>query len=249
MEEDFQDIPFWFARHTLSLKRSGTLSLIGERQINLSLLSNPKIVFFVQFVKVLDLTNTPIGSLSGLTRLPHLTAIILDRSELADLKNISAVSSVTSFSAKGTPISRTPHYRLSVFLGLGPNIVRIDGQLASPFLKKRAAAFPRYAHSLVNKGWIAEWPLPSQQKFEELSNLYEVEFQLAEGAEKEDDSVEFDDVIDGEFEQVVQKLWREHENLIQRKLAIFGILQESEQKGDVSESGDATELMCVDEET
>ena len=231
-----EPLPEWLSRRLHGLKRTGSLSLLRESRVCLSGLS--QIQSYLQFIKQLDLTGTPIKSLEGLPKLPHLNSIKLDQTQLESLVNIEAVDTVSSISLKKTPLSEIPHYKLSIMIGTRLNVVKIDNQIVSEVVKKRASAYPSCARALVNKGWIVTFPKPSDDEFKDLCELYHLEIEEEEDnddrteinfleppAEEEDANAE-----DWDFDFIADKLWKQHEALMQRKQALFGVIED--QQGD-----------------
>lgn len=223
-------VPAWLSRRLQTLKRTGTLNLIKEINLDLSCLQLKDLSYFIQFIKTLDLTGTQIKSLANLPRLPRITNLILDNSLIESCFNFEAVSSITSISLKNTPLSRVPHYKLSILLAVGSGIVKIDGKMITPLLLNRFKSYSTYAHDLVNNGWIVEYPCPDVDKLKEICQQYHVvipeeeevtELRLEEEAEHEEEIVNFD------FDEIAQKLAQQHEEMIKRKLALFGIFEDN----------------------
>lgn len=223
-------VPAWLSRRLQTLKRTGTLNLIKEINLDLSCLQLKDLSYFIQFIKTLDLTGTQIKSLANLPRLPRITNLILDNSLIESCFNFEAVSSITSISLKKTPLSRVPHYKLSILLAVGSGIVKIDGKMITPLLLNRFKSYSKCAHDLVNHGWIIEYPCPDVDKLKEICQQYHVvipeeeevtELRLEEEAEHEEEIVHFD------FDEIAQKLAQQHEEMIKRKLALFGIFEDN----------------------
>ena len=236
MSQAAETLPEWISRRLHTLKRTGALSFLRESRVNLALLN--QIQSYLPFIKQLDLTGTPIRSLAGLPTLPHLNSVKLDQTQLASLVNVQAIATVSSISLKKTPMSEKPHYKLSIMIGTRLKVVKIDNQIVSDLVKKRAAAYPACARALVNKGWVATFPKPSEEEFRDLCEVYHVDMD-----EEEDDGdrteVMFPDQPNEEedgdheswdFDFIADKLWGQHEALMQRKQALFGVIED--QQGD-----------------
>jgi hypothetical protein len=215
--------PEWLSRRLHSLERTGTLSLVREPLVDLFALCHPDVRGHLHLIKRLDLTDTNITSLKGIPKLPRLTSLTLDQSRVADLANIFALRSATSISLKGTPLAAARHYRLSVVLALGAGIVRIDGQAVPAVLRARADTFPNCAADLVNAGWVAEFPRPSAARFVELCAEFGIE-QCDAADEPGGDGSAPNDTDD--FDSLAEMLMQEHEALMQKKQAMFGVVRE-----------------------
>ena len=236
-------IPPWLSRRLHTLKRTGVLTLIKEKNVDLSSLQIKDMGSYIQFIKTLDLTGTPIQSIENLPYLPRITSFIADYSDLKSCINFSSISTATSISVKKTPLSQLPHYKLAILLAVGPNIVKIDGKMISPVLLNRYKTYPPYVHDLVNKGWVVEYPCPDVQQLQSLCKQYKVEIPVYE--ENTDFSLEEEPPVEEEapavdFDTLAQKLWNQHEDMLQKKQAMFGIINDdaSEVAQDESNFGD-----------
>lgn len=229
-----EQLPQWAARRIPTLKRNGSLSFLRESIVDLSVLGHPQMKPYMKFVKTLDLTGTPISSLDGIPTLSTITSVKLDQTKLENLKGISAIAGATSISLTKTPFESVPHYKLSLLICI-PSLVKIDNKMVTDVLKRRAAMYPPFTAELINKGWIATYPLPSREEFEKLCEEYNVEVPEEE-EEEEDIAVEEEEEEINEdpwdFEKIAMRLWHTHELLIQKKLALFGVVEEVESYDD-----------------
>ena len=229
-----EQLPGWASRRIPSLKRNGILSFVRESIVDLSVLNHLQMKPYLKFVKTLDLSGTPVTSLSGLPNMPHVLCVKLDQTKLENLKGISAITGATSISLTKTPFEKMPHYKLSILISI-PTLVKIDDKVVTDVLKKRAGMYPSYTAKLINNGWIATYPPPSREEFAKLREEYNVE--IAEEEEDEEDVgvIEEEEEINEDpwdFEKIVLRLCHEHELLIQKKLALFGIVEEFESYDD-----------------
>ena len=245
-------IPPWLNRRLHTLKRTGVLTLIKEKNTDLSCFQLKDVMYYNNFIKTLDLTGTPIKSLEKLPNLPRLTNLILDYSEISNCINFAAVSTITSISLKKTPLSALPHYKLCILLSAGPNIVKIDGKMITQILINRYNSYPACAHDLVNNGWMVEYPCPGNDRLAQLCEEYDVVMSPEEDNTEigiEEDEFESDVQADNDenkninnsdtqnmkesqaahesdFDALAQKLWNQHELMLQKKQALFGIIEE-----------------------
>ena len=237
-------IPAWLSRRLHTLKRTGVLTLIKEKNVDLSCLQIKDIGPYIQFIKTLDLTGTPIQSLENLPHLPRITNLIADYSGLKSCINFSSISTITSISVKKTPLSQLPHYKLAILLAAGPNIVKIDGKMISQLLLNRYKTYPPYVHDLVNKGWVVEYPCPDTTQLQELCKQYEVEIPIEDAPTEvildEEISVAEEENTYVYFDALAQKFWYQLEEMLQRKQAMFGIIDDtaSDLAQDESDFGD-----------
>jgi hypothetical protein len=217
-------LPDWIARRLHLITRLGSMSLLRERKTDLLAFALPGFNRYRHILKSLDLTETPISSLEGLPELPHLVSLVLDRTSLSTLKNVAAVRSVRSISLKKTPFSEIAHFKLSLVLGLGPDLVRIDDCTLTAVLKARAGEYPSCAGALINAGWIAEYPRPPSGTLAALCDEYGVEKSPSVASSgcaelRADEAAEAPDT----FDALAAQLMKEHEQLMLEKQALFGI--------------------------
>jgi hypothetical protein len=178
-------------------------------------------------LKSLDLTGASITSLEGLPLLPRLTSLILNQTGLTNLKNILSAPKLRVIALKKTPFSQNRFFRISLVIALPSDLVKIDEQAVPKSMKKRAREYPSCAGGLVNAGWIAEWPKPSTARFTELCAEYGVSESRSVGSSGCADIAEEVSVqVPSEFEPLAEQLMKDHEHLIHKKQALFGIIEE-----------------------
>lgn len=186
---------------------------------------------------------TKIVSLQGLVSLPHLQTFIANSTQIANFENFQAISSVSSFSLKNTPVSKHPHYKLSLCLVIGSGISTIDGKVISQTLKNRVEKYPPIAGKLVNMGWMAEYPVPDEDRFRQLADEYELTYSEHEihpyvdedEQEGEEEMLELShifDEINTDFEDKIQLLRGKHEEMIEKGMAIFALIDEDKNDDD-----------------
>ena len=176
----------WFPDKLKVLAKTGALDLSGEAVDDLSFVGSR------DCLKKLDLSFTHLRTIEGLAFQPRIESLVMDGSDLANFKNFRAVQKISSISIKNTPVAKTPNYRLSLLLVIGPGLRVINGQTVSENLRACAARFPSIASDLVNCGWLADSQNPSELDIDAVAQ----EFGLAEPADLSDD---------GEAEEPVQR--------------------------------------------
>jgi hypothetical protein len=220
-------IPAWISRRLLHLKKTGTFSLAGERELDLTDLSRPDAASVRTICRRLDLSRTTFSSLSGLPYLPRLLTFCGDRSQIASFANFRALRNATSISLKDTPLSQNETYRLSILLAVGTaSLTSIDGTQVSPRLKSRAEAFPPVCADLVNAGWVAAPQVPTHDELLELCR----QFRLATPAEEVSEAPipVVPQVRLPSFEDLLAQLKGEHEGVIVRGAELFERAAENE---------------------
>jgi hypothetical protein len=223
---DSEPLPPFLERRVHALARSGTLNLIHERFSDLSILQHPQLEPWIPFLKVLDLTGTQISNLDGLPILPRIVCLITDFTSLDSARNIFSVRTVTSISLQRTPFQKTSHYKLCLYIAIGPDLVQIDGQQVTEVTRSRAKLYPKCTAALINAGWVFQYPPPSAAEFELLCGRFSVDFDddripvavIPEMKEKQ--------IVTTDFDELADLLWNDHEKLLQKKLALFGIIED-----------------------
>ena len=212
----------WLSRKYQTLTKTGKLSLIGEKKIDLSVFSQPSIQKDTKIIKVLDLSRTDIKSLEGLPYLPRLKTFIADKTEIDTFKNFSSIKNVISISLKETEISKklsSNKYRLSLIL-VCPQLSTIDNKMIPQQIRDIAATYPPVCSQLINAGWMIETPPPTGDHLEQLCKQYikdETE-PLKTSSEVENSSKD--------FQEMIKQLHNKHEQVILNGLAKFGIISE-----------------------
>lgn len=162
--------PKWFKEKEKQLIKSGKLDLNGEIIDNLAFIrQRPSL-------KILDLSYTSITSLEGLPFQPKLEYLILDYSSIINFKNASSISQISKISLKNTPVSKIPHFKLSLLLICGKNLRIIDGKIIPEKLKNKAKQFSPNAAKLVDCGWMIESPFPDEADIKDFCLAYGIEY-------------------------------------------------------------------------
>lgn len=167
---EIKERPIWLTVHSHPITQTGKLNLKNNIQINLYDFALESFASYIPLIKILDISgNFSIESLEGLPYLPHLHIFNADNTRLSTFKNFKSIRHATKVSFRKTPISKLLNYRLCVLIIIGKKLVSIDGQTISNNLYQKYLQYPEIAKDLVNNGWVAEYPCPTQ---EELNLLY-----------------------------------------------------------------------------
>jgi hypothetical protein len=165
-------------------------------------------------IRGLNLSFCLLSTLAGLKPLPRLTVLIADGSQIATFQNFVAVPNLQKLSLLGTPVSCAPHFALSALL-VCPNLVTLNGRQPSVVDRRRAEAYPSLGKALVNAGWLAEFPIPSEDRLYGL----EEEFGLVPELPAVETVVRVPsaEVLQvHRFEARLGRLWKRHEAVVQR---------------------------------
>jgi hypothetical protein len=182
--------------------------------------SHPDAVKALSIAKTLDISRTKVMSMVGCCALPRLTVFIADRTKIAHFANFRVLRSVITFSLRGTPVSKTPTYRLSLLLAVGTkSIISIDGSQISRNLISQLRNYPPECRGLANRGWLAAEQPPSPEELRSLCAEYVINEPVLRSDPEE--LVSFvRDADGGGF----GRLREEHKGVLRRGQAQFGLV-------------------------
>lgn len=158
----------WLKAKEKQLGATGKLDISGEALDDLSFIGTRTTL------KTLDLSFSTIRSFAGLMPQPHLEYVILDGSSIENFQNGLSISMATKISIKNTPVSKIPNFKVSLLILCGENLRIIDGHIISKKLRQKAEQYPPVCKKLVNLGWMAEYPCPSEEDLNEICMQYGV---------------------------------------------------------------------------
>lgn len=203
--------PAWLKRKLKAVLSTGTLNLDGENITDLS------VVPFVSYLKELILSFTPITSFSGLPAKMKLENIVLDSSQLENFENASAISHVTKISLYNTPVSKIRNFKLSLVIMCGDNLRVIDGCTVSDHLRKRAAAYPPVCRRMIDAGWVAEYPCPSDDVLADICGT----LGISPDSDAKGGDYMGDIVAERDVEDMISAYWESHKHLIDKAKGIL----------------------------
>lgn len=249
-------LPGWISRRLPLIKKSGKLNAAGERNFDVDSLATPEVARALSLVKHIDVSRTPLETLVGFPNLPHLSSFSADNTQIANFKNFSVLQTAASLSFKGTPLAELPTYHIGLVLAVGgKSLSSIDGKVVPARVRKQCKTYPSFCGELVNRGWIPEWPCPDGTELLKICELYDVEPEFPSFVPYKFDSSAPAEVETLEFEDLVRKLKEEHEEVLMRGQALFGIINREGEfadkvadvlRGHGVELQDATEEGIVD---
>ena len=125
-------------------------------------------------LKVLKFSNdTTIQSLENLPQQPNLVEIIANNTKLYSYKGLSKLKNVTVFSAKNTPLSQRPNFRLALLLAFGPRIRIINGEEITSKERMRAIKYASVCKSFVENDWDPTDEPPNEEETMKLIEKYQ----------------------------------------------------------------------------
>jgi hypothetical protein len=197
--------PKWLQNKLKEVTSFGRLNLDGEYIEDLSIIGS------ITPLKTLNLAFTNITSLSGLSSQPNLDFLNIASTGIESFLNFAAVSSISKIFLANTPVSKQRNYKISLLL-VCPGLRTIDGRIISDVVKSRVREYPKVAARLVNQGWFANYPCPSESVLKDLSQTYCVPFEEDEAA---DDFLTT--ISEGQdIEEIIQKYAQKHQEMLYR---------------------------------
>ena len=223
------------------LKKSGELSFHSQKMDIESTLKTPEVKKSTNFIKTLTLTRTNFSTANGIPEMPFLTTLNADNSKLENFENFLAFPKLAKVNIKKTPVSEKKNFKLSLYLLFGESLSSINGSIISETVRAKASEYPEYARELVNKGWIAVYPPPSDEDFEEICKNYGVDIeetaspdansQSAYGEEdKESQNSDESNENDDEYQYIIQELRDRQEEQLREAAEYLGFEEEEEEE-------------------
>ena len=151
-----------------SLARTGTLTYKGKKFTDLT------DVGVQVHLRSLNISHTPITSLTTLPEQKNLNRIIADGSALDTYADFSKFKRVKRFSAVDTPLSKRKKFRVECVIMFGTILESINGTQVTQEEKQKAAAYPPIARYLLEKGWELADTVPNSEEFRELAIEYDL---------------------------------------------------------------------------
>lgn len=218
-------LPNWISRRLPLIKKSGKFNAAGEREFDTEALSIPEVAKALSLVKHVDVSRTAVDSLEGFPNLPHVSSFAADNTQIASLRNFGILQTAAALSFKGTPLAELPTYQIGLLLATGGKCLSsIDGKVVPARVRKQAKTYPSFCGELVNRGWIPEFPCPDGTVLLKICEQYEVEPEFPTFVPYKFDASAPPEVDKFDFEELVKKLKEEHEEVMMRGQALFGIV-------------------------
>lgn len=203
----------WLKDKEREFRKTGKLDISGEMLENLSFIgSRPT-------MKTLDLSFTSIKSLEGLPPQPKLEYLILDGSTIESFKNGFSISSISKISIRNTPISKIPNYKISLLLICDKNLRIIDDRIIPSKLKQKAEKYPPICRKLVNQGWIAEYPCPSESDLIEICFKYGLSYQEETQNKNLNNLSEIPLFEEKDIDEMISKYSSKHQKMLEKAKA------------------------------
>jgi hypothetical protein len=141
-----------------------------------------------------------------------LDTFIADRSRISSFMNFVAIEGIRTLSLRDTPLSRAPQFVLSAAV-VCPRLTSLNGKRLSELIRRRADAYPTPGRKLVNLGWFAEFPYPSEDRLSEIAAGFGAPKEREAQAPVQDVKEEPEDA--DKFEGLLAGLWRQHAEIVE----------------------------------
>lgn len=156
------------------IKRSGELNCTGQRLTGDMVLNSRQFQSGCSILRTWNLNKTNFTEFDKIPYCPNLTNLTLDNTPLKNFSYFSKFPKLSSVSCKNTPVSEVPNFKLSLVLMFGDSLRTINSGTISQNIRKKAELYPPEAVLLIDRGWLATYPPPSSEEFEELCREYGV---------------------------------------------------------------------------
>ena len=197
--------PNWFRQREKGLGATGTLDLSGEVFDDLSFVGSRS------SMKTLNLSFTSVPSFEGLALQPKIEHLILGGSSIESLKNSSSISTITKITIHNSPICKYPNFRISLLLAF-PDLRIINGKIIPQRLRDKVETYPPVAARLVDGGWIAEYPCPSDDELRELC----IELGVRYEAKVEPEIEEIPLFEERDIDDVIERYNAHHQRMLEK---------------------------------
>ena len=101
-----------------------------------------------------DISCSSISNLSFLSKFTHIVTLDASRTQVANLKNVNEILSLSNVKIAATPFSRSKHYRLMLLIALNLKLSKIDDITVSTNEKKLAASMRDSLRKYLYDGWV-----------------------------------------------------------------------------------------------
>jgi Leucine-rich repeat (LRR) protein len=197
----------WVKKALQCLATSSRVDLQGETIDDLSPLGQPPLM------RTLDVSCVQLSSLANLKPNPQLEVFIADDSQIATFTNFISIENVRKLSLMRTPVSREPNFILSAIL-VCPFLTTLNGKQIPVTIRQRAANYPPAGRALVDAGWFAVFPYPTEKRIASLCGQYRVDPPTSDVTVP--DQAPASPKAPDKFEDVLATLWQTHATLVRR---------------------------------
>ena len=157
------------------LRKTGDFSLLSQKIDISTVFRSPELQKNANLIKTLNLTRTNFRTARAFPTLNSMTSLIADFSELENFENFLSFPKLAKISIKHTPVASKKNFKLSLYLLFGDSLSSINGTIISEEIRRKALEYPNFARDLINKGWIAVYPPPSDDEFDDLCQNYGID--------------------------------------------------------------------------
>ena len=145
--------------------------------LELTHMSIPSIDIGVQrALFTLDVSDTDLRSFAKLQPQPHLKWIRACNCPLSTFEGLDQQPKLSQITMTNTPLSDQEYFRLAALIAIGPRLNTVNDQNLTKTERRRASLYPPIAKTLLLKGWILQYPVPSTEDFEHICTLFDVEY-------------------------------------------------------------------------
>ncbi|EAY11284.1 hypothetical protein TVAG_061880 [Trichomonas vaginalis G3] len=212
------------------MHKTGELSFHSQKFPIETVFTLPEFKKSSNLIKTFNLSRTDFKSAENMPLLPNVTTFIADNTEIANFKNFLNMPSLTKISIKNTPVSKEKTLKLTLYLLFGEALSSVSGTLIPQSVIERAEQYPPFTRDLINAGWIATYPPPSDEEFEQICKDYNVEYKNEQNSdENNSENDEEEEFSDENYCFLIQSLRDRQEKMLADAAEYFGVEEEEEE--------------------
>lgn len=149
------------------------VKLSTEGVLELTKMSIPSIDIGVQrALKVLNVSESNIKSFAKLKPQPILREVIACNCPLSDFAGLTEQKVLKKIKMTNTPLSDQPHFRIAAVIAIGQKLSSINDTAVTQKEREIARQYPPITKTLLENGWVLQYPVPSEQDFDEICNSF-----------------------------------------------------------------------------
>ena len=165
-KKEYRDLSFVLTTQRTNLAQNGRIDILNIKIPSLKKIGEQR------RLKYLNLSGSTIESLETLPTQPVLLTLTANNTPINSYLGLARHPRLSIINMHNTPLSKRPNFRLEMLLVVGQHLTKLNGVLITHEERNFAAMYPQISRHLIENGWNAQVPLPSQQEFRQLAIEY-----------------------------------------------------------------------------
>lgn len=162
-KKEYKELSFVLTTQRTNLAQNGRIDIINIKIPSLKKIGEQR------KLKYLNISGSIIESLETLPAQPVLLTLTANNTPINSYLGLARHPRLSVINMHNTPLSKRPNFRLEMLLVVGQHLTKLNGTLITHEERSRAAMYPQISRHLIENGWNAQVPLPSQQEFRQLA--------------------------------------------------------------------------------